>query len=84
MGLVPAASAPLPCEPVAQLAEGDHAHEHQARPQHQQDDLFPLLRRRLFDKEQVKDCREHGENLAHSPTTRSAKLAELLPNSHQP
>src|SRR3954452_14419149 len=70
--------------PVGELAERDHADEHQPRAQHQQDDLAPLLRSRLLGEQQVEERGEHGGNLAHSLTRRSAKLAELFANSHQP
>ena len=44
---------------VRELAERDHEQEHEAGAEHQEDDLAPLLRGRLFGEQHV----EHAENL---------------------
>src|SRR4051812_19617920 len=73
--------------PVRSFAECDDADEDAPSRQHQQDDLASLLSGRLLGEKQVEERGEHGGNLPQGPgcsTTRSAKFAELLPNSHQP
>ena len=67
---------------MRQLAERDHRHEDEADAEHDEDGLLAFLGGR-FGGEQV-ELREHGRNLPHRSTVRSAKEAELFPNSHQP
>jgi len=85
-GALGAPSAALPRDPVAELAERDHEDEDATGGEHQQDDLPPLLGGRLDSQQQMKDDGEHRARLSQTQpsTTRSAKLAELFPNSHQP
>ena len=50
---------------MAELAQSDHADEHPAGGEHDQDDLGAFLGCRLFGEEQM-ESGEHGENLTHA------------------
>jgi len=73
-------------DPLGQGPERNHEDEDEAGVEHQQDDLPPLLGGRRDSQQQMEGGGEPGARLSQTQasTTRSAKLAELLPNSHQP
>ena len=74
-------------EPMREIAERDNADEDAAGREHHEDDLAPLLGGRLDGQERVVKRSDHGRSLSQlreGSTRRSAKLAELFANSHQP